>query len=369
MVRSHPLEQGLRRLDNLKVAVKVHKDGAFAVLPRQNTESTAVNHHLRRGPHTTPHLVKLLVEVNAKRLESQLGRVHRLVFLTLGGSHERRESLGRRRKPILRHGEAHRVGDPPRRDRVRALAVFVQNPDQLVAVHPREKLRRGYAPSDVEPEVQGSVLLRPESPTLVVELRGGYAEVEKDPGARHAEGFEHRVHATKRGVVDGEPGILRLELLGLLNSLRVHIERVQPTVRAERGEYTARVTAPSEGAVHVRSVWIGLHQRVNRLPQHCGGVRAESLLRGPHAERPRLGDRDAEVTPPELYAVLGQRSLPGVLVRESDKPGTLALARGGVADEPDAAQDLPKLREEVRNLVLLARVRQVLDEHLVPVSV
>ena len=31
----------------------------------QNTESTAVNHHLRRGPHTTPHLVKLLVEVNA----------------------------------------------------------------------------------------------------------------------------------------------------------------------------------------------------------------------------------------------------------------------------------------------------------------
>ena len=64
-----------------------------------------------------------------------------------------------------------------------------------------------------------SVLLRPESPTLVVELRGGYTEVEKDPGARNAEGFEHRVHAAKRGVVDGEPGILRLELLGLLNSL------------------------------------------------------------------------------------------------------------------------------------------------------
>jgi hypothetical protein len=72
---------------------------------------------------------------------------------------------------------------------------------------------------DVESQVQGSVLLGPETPAAVVELRGRYAEVEEDPGALHAEGLENRVHAAERGVVDGEPRILRFELLGLLDSL------------------------------------------------------------------------------------------------------------------------------------------------------
>ena len=127
--------------------------------------------------------------------------------------------------------------------------------------------------------------------------------------------------------------------------------------------------APAEGPIHVRPVGIGRHQRGDGLPQHGGRVRAESLLRGPHAEGTGLGHRYAEMPSPELDAVLGQRRLPGVLVRKGHEPGALALTRGGVTDEPDAAQDLAKLREEVRNLRLLARVREVLDEDLVPVRV
>ena len=96
------------------------------------------------------------------------------------------------------------------------------------------------------------------------------------------------------------------------------------TVRAERGEYTAR-DRPSEGAVHDVPFGSGF-TNAESSPAALRGVRAESLLRGPSAERP-VGGCDAEVTPPELYAVLGQRSLLACRARK-DKPGTLALAPG-----------------------------------------
>ena len=98
-------------------------------------------------------------------------------------------------------------------------------------------------------------------------------------------------------------------------------------------------------------------------------MRADFLLRRAHAESSRFGDAHADVSPAETRAVPAQTLGARRLGRERHEPSPLTPP-ALVADQAHVALERAEvLREERAHLQLGGLVRQVLDEHLVPVAV
>ena len=161
----------------------------------------------------------------------------------------------------------------------------------------------------------------------------------------------------------------KTETFGSCPHLRVHVEGVQPPLGRERAEDASRVPSAPERAVHVHASRISAHERVQGLAQHSRRVRAEFLLRRAHAEGSRFGDAHADVAPAEARAVPAQTLGARRLGRERHEPSPLTPP-ALVADQAHVALERAEvLREERAHLRLGGLVRQVLDEHLVPVAV
>eukprot|EP00982_Pelagococcus_subviridis_P007639 30684-Pelagococcus_subviridis.AAC.2 len=103
---------------------------------REHAEPSTVFHDLHRRAHPSAHLIKLLIELDPKRLKRQLRRVHRLVLLPFRPRDERRERLGRGRHPLARLSrETDGVRDSSRRGRVRGLPVRLDHSREIVSLH------------------------------------------------------------------------------------------------------------------------------------------------------------------------------------------------------------------------------------------
>ena len=151
--------------------------------------------------------------------------------------------------------------------------------------------------------------------------------------------------------------------------LWVHVEGVQPPLGRERGENASRVPSASERAVHVHASRVGAHERIQGLAQHSRRVRARFLLRRAHAEGSRLGDAHADVAPAETRAVPAQTLGARRFGRERHETSPFTPP-GLVADQAHVALERTEvLREERAHLGFGGFVREVLDEHLVPVAV